>query len=90
MLISIDSMTTDFYKQPEMIAYHQSAYIVQYLIEKYGIERLKNLWQSGFQDFERIYDVPYQKIESDIQQELKIRIPVVPNIDWEILKKGCK
>jgi hypothetical protein len=90
MLIPFDSLTSNFYKQPEMIAYHQSAYVVQYLIEKFGIKKLKDLWQSGFQDFEKIFGVPFHKVESDIRQELKIKIPIVPDIDWDILKKGCK
>jgi hypothetical protein len=35
MLIPIDSLTTHAYMEPEMIAYHQSAYISQYLIETF-------------------------------------------------------
>jgi hypothetical protein len=28
MLVQVDALTTNFYKQPEMIAYHQAAYAV--------------------------------------------------------------
>jgi hypothetical protein len=38
-----------------MIAYHQSAYMVQYLLEKYGVEKFKQLWQNGYNDFKNIY-----------------------------------
>ena len=31
-LIHIDSLTSDFYAQSEMIGYHQSAYVVEYLL----------------------------------------------------------
>lgn len=83
LLIPMDSLTFDFYKRPEMIAYYQSGYIVQYLIEKYGLNKIKDLWQSGFQDFNRIYGTPYQKVEQDLRQELKQKIPVAPHIDWK-------
>lgn len=83
MLIPMDTLVTNFYKQREMIAYYQSGYIIQYLIKKYGIKRLKELWQSGFKDFERIYGVPYRKVESDLQDELRKRIPIAPHIVWK-------
>src|SRR5215207_7566358 len=44
MLVPMTALTTSFYKQPEMIAYHQAAYIVQYLLSHYGVEKLKALW----------------------------------------------
>ena len=37
MLIPIEDLASGFHRQPEMIAYHQAAYIVQYLLEHYGI-----------------------------------------------------
>jgi hypothetical protein len=43
MLIPIDSLTAHFYKEPMMIAYHQSAYISQYLIETYGVQKFSLL-----------------------------------------------
>ena len=83
LLIPIDSLTSNFYKQPEMIAYYQSGYVVQYLIERYGLRKIKELWQLGFQDFEKIYGAPFQKVEMDLRQELKQKIPVAPKINWK-------
>ena len=53
-LISIDLLSSDFYKQPEMVGYHQSGYIVEYLLENYSIEQFKKLWTNGFKNFEKI------------------------------------
>jgi hypothetical protein len=90
MLLPIDSLTTHFYMQPEMIAYHQSAYISQYLIETFGIEKFALLWQSGFSGFQKIYGIRFQQIESDIKNKLKQKYRVMPNIDWNAFKTGCK
>lgn len=91
MLISIDSLVDNFYKNKHVICYHQSAFIVQFLLEKYGIEKFKRLWQSGFQDFEKVYGFSFKKLESDIKIFLNNKYPTAPIIDWETLgKNGCE
>jgi hypothetical protein len=90
MLFSIDSLTTDFFKNNDMIAYHQIAYIVQHLIEIYEIEKLKELWQSGINDFERIYGFTFSKLEADIKEILSDKYATPPSINWDIVGKGCE
>jgi hypothetical protein len=82
MLIPIDSLTAHFYSQPMMIAYHQSAYVSQYLIENYGVQKFSLLWQSGMDNFEKIYGVQFKQILLDIKSKLDKKYPDVPNIDW--------
>jgi hypothetical protein len=89
MLIPIDSLSEHFYGEPEMIAYHQSAYIVQYLIEHFGIQKLGLLWQTGIRDFEKIYGIPFRKVLSDIDENLNRLFPYAPAIDWNSFKIGC-
>lgn len=89
-LIPMDLLTSEFYSQPEMIAYHQSAYIVEYLLANYSIEKFKELWKSGFEKFEEIYGLSFNKVESDLEQELKKRYPAAPKIDFERFSKGCE
>jgi hypothetical protein len=89
MLISMEKLAADFYKQPEMIAYHQSAYLVQYLLNTYGVEKLKDLWKHGFTAFEKIYNIPFLQIESDINNKVKQSFPLAPYIDWNIFQRGC-
>ena len=90
MLISIDSLTSDFYKEEEMVAYHQSAYIVEYMISNYGIEKLEKFWKSGFSSFESIYGFSFLQMETDINKNIVEKYPKPTDIDWEILKEGCK
>ena len=89
-LISIEDLTTDFYAQSDMVAYHQSAYIVQYLLENYGLEKFKNLWTQGYEKFEEIYGLPYSKIKENLEDLVIEKYPKAPKIDWEIFSKGCK
>ena len=90
MLIPIDSLVNDFYATDEMIGYHQSAYIVQYLIEHYGVEKFSRLWKEGFTSFEEVYKIPFSEMESSIITELQEKLPNSIEIDWENFKKGCK
>lgn len=90
MLIPIDSLVSNFYRQPDMIAYHQSAYIVQYLKDHFGIDKLKLLWQRGFDNFEKIYGMSCQTIIEQINRSISKKYPVPPPINWEVLKNGCE
>lgn len=89
-LISIEDLTTDFFAQSEMVAYHQSGYIVQYLLENYGLEKFKNLWTEGYEKFEEIYGVPYLKVKKDLEDLVLEKYPKAPEIDWEKFSEGCK
>jgi len=88
-LISIEDFTSDFYGQSEMIAYHQSGYIVQYLLENYSLEQFKELWTEGFEKFEEIYRLSYSEMQSDLQKEVLERYSESPKIDWKKFSKGC-
>jgi Peptidase MA superfamily len=86
MLIAMDSLAAHFYSQPMMIAYHQSAYISQYLVETYGVQKLSLLWKSGMDSFETIYGIQFKQILQDIKHKLDRKYPEAPNIDWNSFK----
>ena len=88
-LIPTDSLATDFYKQSEMIAYHQSAYVVEYLLKNYKIEQFKRFWTEGFKSFESIYSISIQEMKTELEKSLMEKYPKTPDIDWEVFKKGC-
>lgn len=90
MLLPIDSLTSNFYHQSDMIAYHQSAYIVQYLMKHYGNDKLKLLWQRGFDSFEKVYGISPKSLIEEINTSLSKKYPVPPPINWEVLKNGCE
>jgi hypothetical protein len=89
-LIDIDFLTSDFYAQSEMIGYHQSAYLVEYLLNNYNIELFKQLWTLGFDSFESTYGISFSKAKADLEKVLLKKYPSAPDIDWETFKEGCK
>jgi hypothetical protein len=88
-ILHIDSLTSAFYYQPEMIAYHQSAYIVEYLLTTYSLNQFKRLWTEGFDNFESIYAISFQDMKINLEESVIKQYPHVPNIDWETFKEGC-
>ncbi|GAB6007631.1 peptidase MA family metallohydrolase [Dysgonomonas reticulitermitis] len=54
------------------IAYIQSGYIVQFLIERYGVQKFKELWFEN-SDFERIYGIDLECMVQKINNELDQR-----------------
>jgi hypothetical protein len=89
MLISMTDLTTSFYQQPEMIAYHQAAYIVQFLLTTYGVNKFKDLWIQGFNQFDQIYGIPFQQAKTQMDGIAERHYPVAPDIDWTNFEKGC-
>ncbi|MFT5280017.1 MAG: hypothetical protein ACI9P8_001656 [Bacteroidia bacterium] len=88
-LIHVDSLTTSFYSQSEMISYHQSAYVVEYLLKNYSIEQFKRFWSEGFEHFESIYGIGFQEMKTNLEKSVTKQYPDVPNIDWESFEEGC-
>ncbi len=89
MLIPMKVLATSFYRQPEMIAYHQAAYIVEYLLGQYGIEKFTALWIQGFVQFEQIYGIDFQQVKTSMDAIAKRDYPDAPAIDWNSFEKGC-
>ena len=87
--IPIDSLTRNFYGQSEMIAYHQSAFFVQFMLDKYGIVKFRELWKNGFDRFQIIYGLPFSQIQTLINETAKNHYPKTPSINWNEFKKGC-
>jgi hypothetical protein len=89
MLLQMDSLVNQFYQEPEMIAYHQAAWMVEYLLRKYGVEKFRDLWQQGFHNFDKIYGTSFSRIEPDIMATAERDYPKPPNIDWKAFSVGC-
>ncbi|MCB9168888.1 MAG: hypothetical protein H6597_03150 [Flavobacteriales bacterium] len=90
MTYPMDSLVQRFHACDEMIAYHQSAGIVQYLLEHDGLEQFGRLWQEGFPAFAAIYGMPFPEMEARIRADLAQAYPDGVAIDWETFRKGCK
>jgi len=90
MTFSGDSLVEHFYACDEMIAYHQAACYVQYLMEHYGVEKVGALWKAGMSDFEEIYGLPFKELEALVMAEVVEAYPNGVEIDRETFAMGCK
>jgi hypothetical protein len=91
LLFTFDSLINDFdncAKKNDVIAYIQSAGIFKYLYEKYGVEKMKQLWTEGFENFDFIYYFSVKQLEIDWLNYIKT-IPIPNDFDIERLKEGC-
>ncbi len=90
-LFPLDSLILSFDLQArknDVIAYIQSAGIFKYLYEKYGVEKMKLLWESGFDKFDLIYGFSIEKLEKDWIHFIST-IPIPKNFDIHKLDEGC-
>lgn len=90
LLLPMDSMEHQFYHTPEMIGYHQGGWMVGYLLKRYGVEKVKDLWQHGVDDSVRIFGVAFSQVEMELKEAAARDIPVAPDIDWKSFMVGCR
>lgn len=75
--------------QSDVIAYLQAAGVFKYLYEKYGVEKMKLLWNAGFDQFESIYGLSIEQFEKEWVTFIG-SVPPPPVFDLEkFLKEGC-
>jgi hypothetical protein len=89
LIIPIDSLTQDFYNQDEILGYSQGAYIVKYLSENFGWNKVKELWVGGFSQFETVFGRPFEAIQKEMNKKLEGQFPEGVEVDWESIKEGC-
>lgn len=88
-LIGLENFAKDFYSYPEMKSYTQCAYLSEYLADNFGIDKVKQLWQTGFYAFEEIYGFSVATFEENIAKALSAKYSDEFDFDWETFKKGC-
>ena len=72
-----------------MIAYLESAAIFKFLYEQYGIPKLRRLRSEGFDNFEKIYGFPIERLEKDWNERIS-HTKVPQDVDWvRLLQEGC-
>lgn len=97
-LVPVDSLilnfhgnifTEDFNNNINKIRYYQSAYIVQYLIEEFGIHKIKELWLSDMSDFENIFGLRIENMLINIEKKLKEKYPEAIDFNWDQFDEPC-
>jgi hypothetical protein len=90
-LIPINLLTgDDFLKYNDIITYTQSAFIVEYLLENYDLNKFKRLWKEGFKNFEEIYMINFEVVQNKINEKLKAKYTKNIVFNWEEFDKGCQ
>lgn len=92
-LASIDLLLNNFREVDNYteikIRYHQSAYMVQYMISNYGIGKVKKLWQSGMRNFEKIFGKKIEEMLVEIEDTLTEKYPSSIPFDWNRFEERC-
>lgn len=89
-LLKFDSLFITVNTIPDLkISYTQAGYLVSYLVNNFGIEKLKTLWLSDVNDFEKIYGIRFEDILLEMHNNLRLKYPLSINIDNEYLYKNC-
>lgn len=75
-------------RENDLIAYLQAGYLFKFLYENYGLEKMKDLWKSGFESFENIYGFDLIQLDTRIEEQIE-RVKYT-EVNWEeLMYKGC-
>lgn len=89
-LIPLDSLALHFRSYNDLVAYLQAGSFIGYVRATYGLPRIRELWNHGFEQFERILRKTPPAMDAEWRQHLRAAYPV-PKVDWAPLKKdGCQ
>jgi|CXWL01.1.fsa_nt_gi hypothetical protein len=89
-LIALDSLAARFRSYNDLVAYLQAGSFFGYVREKYGLARVRALWQRGYDQFEAIFEETAIAVDDEWRAHLRARYPE-PKVDWAPLKKdGCQ
>jgi len=89
-LIPRDSLARKFRSYNDLVAYLQAGSFFGYLLENYGLPRVRTFWEQGFERFERIFKKTPAVVDAEWRNHLKVLYPE-PSVDWAPLKKnGCQ
>lgn len=85
----MNNLADNFYGNPDMIAYTQSAFVCKFLIDNYGMEKFKLLWKKGFNEMISVYGFDNQQLEMNLAKYVNEKYPTDIEFDWEEFNKGC-
>ncbi|NLT04431.1 MAG: hypothetical protein GXY09_11280 [Bacteroidales bacterium] len=62
---------------------------MKYLIDNYGIEKLKALWATGMTHFENITALSFHDVLKTIETNVLLQHPHPIALDWKAFEKAC-
>ncbi len=69
-LLPLKTLAEDFLKQPEWLAYHQSASFLACVIERHGWDKFKQIWRGGFKSIPRVLGRSLSEVEAEWRSTL--------------------
>ncbi|UCC43738.1 MAG: ankyrin repeat domain-containing protein [Candidatus Zixiibacteriota bacterium] len=89
--VPLDSLATDFRQHPEMIGYMLMASFVHFVLDQHGIELFHNLWNEGYDGFERVFGKDVATVEQEWHKYMEKKYPNPQVPDWaDLTEHGCK
>jgi hypothetical protein len=89
-LIPLDSLARQFRSYNDLVAYLQAGSFFGYILDEYGLTRVRALWEQGFERFERVIKKTPAAVDAEWRNHLKVSYPE-PKVDWAPLNKnGCQ
>ena len=88
-VIPMKNLANNFYGNPEMIAYTQSAFVCKFLIDNYGLEKFKLLWKNGFNELQSIYGFNNQQLEMSLLEFINKIYSTEIEFNWNKFNEGC-
>ncbi len=89
-LTPLDSLFHQFRTLPDMAGYMQAGSVVQFFLEKYGLDKFERLWKKGVENMEQIINKDKSDFEKEYHKFLRQTYPQQPEINWSLLnEKGC-
>lgn len=70
-LMPLDTLVHGFHQQDDLAAYLQAGSLMQYLLERYGSERLRLVWREGAGAFQRAYGRSAAQLEAEWHEWLR-------------------
>jgi len=89
--VPLDSLATNFRQYPEMIGYMLMASFVQFVLDQYGMELFHNLWNEGYDGFEKVFGKDVVAVEQEWLKYMDTKYPNPQVPDWaDLTENGCK
>jgi len=89
-LIPLDSLARNFRSYNDLVAYLQAGSFFGYLLESYGLPKVRALWEQGFERFETILETTPAVADAEWRKHLRTLYPDA-RVDWPPLRKhGCQ
>ena len=89
-VIPLETLSGDFRRQSDLVAYLQAASIVEFMLERRGPEVLDLLWTQGLVTSPALLETSPESFQLEFESWLLSKYDAVPDHVWEaVRRRGC-